>query len=111
MYLEALATGLGIARSMTRLWSCSMIFLDCSTYRHYTFYLWKDIIAAYPMARFCLVPLYIYATWSIMVSLRAGGQLELWILGFAACTTLALAPAWLIEFRYFACRIPCLSQV
>ena len=67
--------------------------------RHYTFYVWKDIIAAYPMARFCLIPLYLYAIWSAKESFREGGRLELWTLGFAACVVLSLAPAWLIEFR------------
>lgn len=70
--------------------------------RHYTFYLWKDIIAAYPMAKFCLIPLYIYAFWSVGDSLRLGGRLEIWILIFWIGTSLALAPAWLIEFRYFS---------
>ena len=51
------------------------------------------------MAKFCLIPLYMYSIWTLWRSLQGGGCLEIWILGFAAATSLTLIPAWLIEFR------------
>ncbi len=33
--------------------------------RHYTFYLWKDFLGAHPVAKFTLVPLYLYSAWSL----------------------------------------------
>ena len=33
--------------------------------RHYTFYLWKDFFGAHPVAKFTLVPLYLYSAWSL----------------------------------------------
>lgn len=67
--------------------------------RHYTFYLWKDIIAAYPAARYCLVPVYLVAGFSIADRLQASGHTKLWVLWLALSTALTLVPAWLLEFR------------
>ena len=71
----------------------------CSFCRHYTFYLWKDIIAAYPAARYCLVPLYLYAGHSIIDRLKSGGHSNIWVLGFFMSTAVTLIPAWLLELR------------
>ena len=68
--------------------------------RHYIFYVWKDLVAPYPTARYCLIPLYLYAGWSLLDSLRAGGQLDIWIAALATCTAATLAPAWLLELRH-----------
>ena len=62
--------------------------------------MWKDLIAPYPAARYCLIPLYLYAGWSLLSSLRAGGQLDIWIAALATCTAATLAPAWLLELRH-----------
>jgi hypothetical protein len=37
--------------------------------RHYTFYLWKDVIQHNQSAKYCLIPLYVYSWWSILHSL------------------------------------------
>jgi alpha-1,2-glucosyltransferase len=37
--------------------------------RHYTFYLWKDVIQRNQSAKYCLIPLYVYSWWSILHSL------------------------------------------
>ena len=67
--------------------------------RHYTFYLWKNWFAWTPAARYLLVPVYMYSTWSVYCSL-AKRQSVLWILLFALCTAATLVPAWLVEFRH-----------
>lgn len=67
--------------------------------RHYTFYIWKDIIAAYPAARYCLVPLYLFSGWSLHTSLKAGGRSNVWVAALAVCSCATLAPAWLLELR------------
>lgn len=50
------------------------MFLHCSfahpyllaDNRHYTFYLWKNVIRAHWSAKYCLIPLYLYSWWSIL---------------------------------------------
>lgn len=80
-------------------------------YRHYTFYIWKNVFARYAAARFCLVPLYMYSVWSLWDSITC--QLHMgaphdsttWhqskpcALLLTLCTVMTLIPAWLIEFR------------
>ncbi|CAM6044206.1 unnamed protein product [Sphagnum compactum] len=68
--------------------------------RHYTFYLWKDVIQHNQSAKYCLIPLYVYSWWSILHSLgRTQGRL--WILVFCLGIMGVLVPAPLLEFRYF----------
>ncbi len=66
--------------------------------RHYTFYIWKDIFARSPAARYALIPLYAYSGWSIWTSVTAQ-QSKLCALLMTLCTVVTLVPAWLIEFR------------
>ncbi|KAK9824640.1 hypothetical protein WJX72_011988 [[Myrmecia] bisecta] len=68
--------------------------------RHYTFYIWKNFFARHPAARFMLLPLYLYAGWSLWESLHSQ-QPALWMLALGLCTTATTVPAWLLEFRYF----------
>lgn len=81
-------------------------------YRHYTFYIWKNLFARYAAARFCLVPLYMYSVWSLWDSITCQQHMGVshdsitWhqcspcALLLTLCTATTLIPAWLIEFRY-----------
>lgn len=68
--------------------------------RHYTFYLWKNVIRAHWSAKYCLIPLYLYSWWSILNYL---GEKErrLWILVLFVGIGGVIVPAPLIEFRYY----------
>ncbi|KAL0023149.1 hypothetical protein WJX77_007277 [Trebouxia sp. C0004] len=68
--------------------------------RHYTFYIWKDILTRSPAARYALIPLYAYSGRSVWNSVKAQ-QLRSCALLMTLCTAVTLVPAWLIEFRYF----------
>ena len=67
--------------------------------RHYTFYIWKDIVNAHPAARYALAPAYVYAAWSLREALAAGPRPLLWAAGLAACTAAVLVPSPLVELR------------
>eukprot|EP00884_Botryococcus_braunii_P015445 jgi/Botrbrau1/2584/Bobra.145_1s0012.1 len=69
--------------------------------RHYTFYIWKDILGRHPVMRYSFIPLYIFSAWSLQRGLTAGGSSAIWQLGFAVCTAATLVPSPLLEFRYF----------
>ncbi|KAK9789925.1 hypothetical protein WJX73_006242 [Symbiochloris irregularis] len=69
--------------------------------RHYTFYLWKKVLSAHPLAPHMLVPAYLYSGWSLWEGLRTSKQLSLLVAAGMICTIAVLVPAPLIEFRYF----------
>lgn len=68
--------------------------------RHYTFYLWKDVLGPLGPWRVGLAPAYCAAAWLLCASL-AVKQSGLWIAGLVACASVALVPAGLLELRYF----------
>ncbi|KAF8057743.1 ALG10 [Scenedesmus sp. PABB004] len=68
--------------------------------RHYTFYLWRRLLDRGPAARLALAPAYAAAAAALGAGLAAA-QHWLWVAGFAAATVATLAPAWLLELRYF----------
>lgn len=68
--------------------------------RHYTFYLWKDLLGPYPALRLALAPAYGAAAHEVSARLtRKGGTLL--AAGFLVCAAAALLPAGLLELRYF----------
>lgn len=68
--------------------------------RHYTFYLWKNLLGPSPALRLALAPAYGAAAHELSSRLsRNGGPLL--AAGFLACCAAALLPAGLLEFRYF----------
>ena len=72
--------------------------------RHYTFYLWKNILNRHPLVRYSLAPVYALCCLSLANKLGAfsGSQARaLWLLGLTVCTAAVLVPAGLIELRYF----------
>ena len=68
--------------------------------RHYTFYIWKDILGRSDGLRLLLSPVYAICLMQL-VSGTAAQQGWIWTCGFALCLATAVTPAWLIEFRYF----------
>nr|CAB3221164.1 putative Dol-P-Glc:Glc(2)Man(9)GlcNAc(2)-PP-Dol alpha-1,2-glucosyltransferase [Phallusia mammillata] len=67
--------------------------------RHYVFYLWRWILGRF-VFRYCVIPVYIYAFWSINDSISiTNATLLKTVLG--ACIVAVLAMHRLIEFRYF----------
>lgn len=68
--------------------------------RHYTFYIWRKLLNAAPYARYLPLPVYLYSLWSLLDAMRDLKQ-KLWVLGYAAAVALTLAPASLLELRYF----------
>jgi DIE2/ALG10 family len=67
--------------------------------RHYTFYLWKDVLGRASALRRWLAPVYVVAAAAIWRQLRAA-QPALWCAAWAACTATVLIPAALLEFRW-----------
>ena len=68
--------------------------------RHYTFYLWKDLLGPMGPWRVALAPLCCTCVWLLCATLLLR-QRGLWVGGLGVCTGLALVPAGLLEFRYF----------
>ena len=66
--------------------------------RHYTFYIWKDIIKRHETVRYLLVPGYLFAIFTAVNMLKTD---LLWKLAYCACVIANLVPSTLIEFRYF----------
>ena len=66
--------------------------------RHYTFYLWKDVLL-HEVVRYALLPAYVFSAWSLLVSLQAARTPALLILGIVAAACITLVPAGLVEFR------------
>lgn len=72
--------------------------------RHYTFYLWKDVLGPLGAARVCLAPVYA-ACGAAVLSAVAAQRGSLWTAGFAMCVATAVVPAGLLELRYFTVPI------
>eukprot|EP00879_Flechtneria_rotunda_P011023 GHRR01011518.1.p1 GENE.GHRR01011518.1~~GHRR01011518.1.p1 ORF type:complete len:514 (+),score=169.48 GHRR01011518.1:1021-2562(+) len=68
--------------------------------RHYTFYLWRKMFAKHIAVRYLLVPVYA-AGWALLVFALSVTQHGLWVAAFIVSCWVTLAPAWLLEFRYF----------
>lgn len=67
--------------------------------RHYTFYIWNRIYGKYELAKYLLIPIYIFAIGCLLKSIEnksAGFRLSL-----IGCITVAIALQKLIEIRYF----------
>ncbi|XP_005865747.1 PREDICTED: dol-P-Glc:Glc(2)Man(9)GlcNAc(2)-PP-Dol alpha-1,2-glucosyltransferase [Myotis brandtii] len=67
--------------------------------RHYTFYVWRRVIQRYEIVKYLLVPVYIFAGWSITDSLKS--KSVFWNLMFFICLFAVIVPQKLLEFRYF----------
>ncbi|XP_036995609.2 dol-P-Glc:Glc(2)Man(9)GlcNAc(2)-PP-Dol alpha-1,2-glucosyltransferase [Artibeus jamaicensis] len=67
--------------------------------RHYTFYVWKRVFQRYEIMKYLLVPVYIFAGWSIVDSLKS--KSVFWNLMFFICLCTVVVPQKLLEFRYF----------
>lgn len=67
--------------------------------RHYTFYVWKRVFQRYEIVKYLLVPVYIFAGWSIADSLKS--KSIFWNLMFFICLFTVTVPQKLLEFRYF----------
>ena len=78
------------------------MLLTCvySLNRHYTFYIWRRIIARKePWSKFVLVPLYLYGGFCCCHSIRKTNII--FKLSYVFFVTLNLCPQLLLEFRYF----------
>lgn len=67
--------------------------------RHYTFYVWKRVFQKYEIVKYLLVPVYIFAGWTIADSLKS--KSIFWNLMFFICLFTVIVPQKLLEFRYF----------
>merc|ERR1711974_291972 len=67
--------------------------------RHYTFYIWRRIIARNNFTKFFLLPLYILGGYCVLNTLRH--NTIIFKSSFPLFTCLNLAPQALLEFRYF----------
>ncbi|XP_068611453.1 dol-P-Glc:Glc(2)Man(9)GlcNAc(2)-PP-Dol alpha-1,2-glucosyltransferase [Brachionichthys hirsutus] len=67
--------------------------------RHFPFYVWQRVFQRHELARFLLVPAYVFAGWNFMDSLKSRSLF--WTLAFVACLLAATVPQKLLEFRYF----------
>jgi len=68
--------------------------------RHYTFYIWRRLINVHWIARYLLVPVYLFS-WIIIFNELSGTCSRIWILIFFGCSFASLVPQKLLEFRYF----------
>lgn len=68
--------------------------------RHYTFYIWKDLLGPLGPWRTALAPLYA-GCWVLLAGSLYNRQGWMWAVGFFVCTSALLVPAGLFEFRYF----------
>ncbi|KAL3681224.1 hypothetical protein R1sor_024180 [Riccia sorocarpa] len=68
--------------------------------RHFTFYIWKDLVQRHWSFKYLIIPAYIYS-WSSIISLLAERQKPLWILAFCLAVAGVLVPTPLLEFRYY----------
>lgn len=67
--------------------------------RHYTFYVWSKVYRRFHLARYILIPVYMYSLWVIDDSVSHVSWMIracLWL-----CISAALVPQKLMEFRYF----------
>lgn len=67
--------------------------------RHYPFYVWKRLFQRHELARFILIPAYVFAGWNFLDSFKSRSLF--WSLAFLACLLAATVPQKLLEFRYF----------
>ena len=67
--------------------------------RHYTFYIWAKVYRRHELAKYVLIPVYLFAIWGILNQLWH--QSGLWKLVFITCVCVNLIPQMLLEFRYF----------
>nr|XP_020652655.1 dol-P-Glc:Glc(2)Man(9)GlcNAc(2)-PP-Dol alpha-1,2-glucosyltransferase-like [Pogona vitticeps] len=67
--------------------------------RHYPFYVWRKIFQRHELVKYILVPIYIFAGWSLMDALKA--KSVFWNLVYFVCLLAATVPQKLLEFRYF----------
>lgn len=68
-------------------------------HRHYTFYLWRKVVAVTPWTPAALGPCYAAAAWLLCDAL-APNTTSLWRLAVVVATALAVVPAGLLELRY-----------
>lgn len=68
-------------------------------HRHYTFYLWKDVLGRSAALRRWLAPVYVVSGAAVWRQLAAA-QPPLWAAAWAACTAAVLVPTALLEFRW-----------
>ncbi|PWN51187.1 hypothetical protein IE53DRAFT_386455 [Violaceomyces palustris] len=68
--------------------------------RHYTFYLWRRVVKAHPLAKFALAPVYLLCG-RLWIDALGRTQSLFWMLGFVLATCLTLVPSPLLEPRYF----------
>ncbi len=66
--------------------------------RHYTFYLWRRLLARTPAMRYALAPAYA-AAWALLLAALRRHVSRLWAAGLCACLAAQLLPAWLLELR------------
>ena len=67
--------------------------------RHYTFYFWARLFKRYEMARYALIPVYLYGLYQFYsLTLHRG---LLWRICYIVCVFASLVPHSLLEFRYF----------
>ncbi|XP_014208018.1 putative Dol-P-Glc:Glc(2)Man(9)GlcNAc(2)-PP-Dol alpha-1,2-glucosyltransferase [Copidosoma floridanum] len=67
--------------------------------RHYSFYVWKNLMNRYHLFKYLLVPMYAFALHAILKSISHMRKLS--ILSLAFCTCAVLVPQLLLEPRYF----------
>eukprot|EP00112_Aurelia_sp_Birch-Aquarium-sp1_P002476 Seg1275.3 transcript_id=Seg1275.3/GoldUCD/mRNA.D3Y31 product=Dol-P-Glc:Glc protein_id=Seg1275.3/GoldUCD/D3Y31 len=68
--------------------------------RHYTFYVWKKIFERHWLIKYLAIPCYLIGALMIKHLLEEQNS-GIFILLFAACTSLVTVPQKLLEFRYF----------
>ncbi|XP_071960635.1 dol-P-Glc:Glc(2)Man(9)GlcNAc(2)-PP-Dol alpha-1,2-glucosyltransferase-like [Antedon mediterranea] len=69
--------------------------------RHYTFYVWKNVFSRHEFVRFALIPMYLYAGWSMFDSIDTEPGTYLFKIVFFICIMASTVPQKLMEFRYF----------
>lgn len=66
--------------------------------RHYTFYVWARIFQRHAVAKYVLIPGYVFCMWAAFKRLEKD---VLWTAVYCISVAANLVPATLIEFRYF----------
>lgn len=67
--------------------------------RHYTFYVWSKIYRRHHLAKYAMVPVYMFSLYQFYKQTDHKGML--WKLLFSFCTVACLVPQALLEFRYY----------
>ncbi|PSN55778.1 putative Dol-P-Glc:Glc(2)Man(9)GlcNAc(2)-PP-Dol alpha-1 [Blattella germanica] len=67
--------------------------------RHYTFYIWKRLYERHFLAKYALIPFYMFGVYSMYKMLKVMDIF--FILGYFTFTFICLVPQKLLEFRYF----------